>query len=80
MGIFLENFLIIFSSFLVNPVVPITTLFFNLDAIFRISKVQFGTVKSIITSVFLKASSVFISSLIPAIFLLIALFSVRALI
>ena len=27
-GIFLENFLIKFSSFFVNPVVPITTLFF----------------------------------------------------
>ena len=30
-GIFLEYFLIIFSSFLVNPVVPITTLFFSFE-------------------------------------------------
>ena len=28
-GIFLENVLIKFSCFFVNPVVPITTLFFN---------------------------------------------------
>ena len=33
MGIFLENLLIKFSSFLEKPVVPITTLFFSLDAI-----------------------------------------------
>ena len=75
-GIFLENFLIRASSFWVNPVVPITTLFFNLDAIFRISSVQLGTVKSIIISVFLKASSVLKLSFIPAIVLLRILFSV----
>jgi len=45
-----------------------TTLFFNLDAILRISKVQLGTVKSIITSVFLKASFVLRLIFIPAIF------------
>ena len=54
-GIFLEYFLIKSSSFLVKPVVPITTLFFNFDAIFNTSKVHFGTVKSIIIFVFLKA-------------------------
>ena len=53
-GIFLENFFIKFSSFFVKPVVPITTLFFNLDAILSISKVHLGTVKSIITLDFLK--------------------------
>ena len=52
-GIFFENFLIKFSSFFEKPVVPITTLFFSLDAIFRISKVHLGTVKSIIKSTFL---------------------------
>ena len=52
MGIFLAYFLIKFSS-LVNPVVPITT-FLSFDAIFRTSKVHFGTVKSIIKFAFLK--------------------------
>ena len=45
-GIFFEYFLIKFSSFLVKPVVPITTLFLSFDAILRISSVHFGTVKS----------------------------------
>jgi hypothetical protein len=45
---------------------------------FRISKVQFGTVKSIITSVFLNAFSEFISGLIPLNFLFTNLFSVSA--
>ena len=51
-------------------------LFFNLDAILRMSSVQLGIVKSIITSVFLKASFVLRLSFIPAIFLLMVLFSV----
>ena len=67
-GIFLENFLIRFSSFLVNPVVPITTLFLSFDAILRISEVQLGTVKSIIKSTFLKEFSLFKLGLIPEIF------------
>ena len=54
MGIFLAYFLIKFSSLLVNPVVPITTFFLSFDAIFRTSKVHFGTVKSIIKFAFLK--------------------------
>ena len=52
-GIFLEYFFIKFSSFLENPVVPITTLFLSLAAILSISNVHFGTVKSIIIFVFL---------------------------
>ena len=76
-GIFFENFLIRFSSFLENPVVPITTLLFNFEAILRISKVHLGIVKSIITSVFLNASSVLNSGKIPLIFLLMTRFSVR---
>ena len=52
-GIFFENFLIDFLA-LVNPVVPITTFFLSFDAILSISKVQFGIVKSIITSSFFK--------------------------
>ena len=55
MGIFLEYFFINFSSFLEKPVVPITTFFFNFEAIFSTSKVHFGTVKSIITFAFLNA-------------------------
>ena len=55
-GIFFENFLIKFSSLFVNPVVPITTFFLSLDAIFKISIVHFGIVKSIIRLAFLKAS------------------------
>ena len=70
-GIFFENFLIRLSSFLVNPVVPITTLFLSFDAILRISKVQLGTVKSIIKSTFLKEFSLFKLGLIPEIFFLI---------
>ena len=58
-GIFLENFFIKFSSFFEKPVVPITTLFFNLDAILSISNVHLGTVKSIITLDFLNASMLF---------------------
>ena len=75
-GIFLEYLLIKFSSFLVTPVVPITTLFFSFDAIFNISKVHLGIVKSIIKLAFLNAFSVFRSGLIPPIFLLMTLFSV----
>jgi len=48
----------------------------SFDAIFSISSVQFGTVKSIITSVFLKAFSEFNSGLTPLNFLFISLFSV----
>ena len=62
-GIFLENFFIKFSSFFEKPVVPITTLFFNLDASLSISNVHFGTVKSIITLDLLKASILFIDAL-----------------
>ena len=58
-GIFLEYFLIKFSSFLEKPVVPITTLFFSLEAILRTSKVHFGIVKSIITFAFLNADTEF---------------------
>ena len=58
-GIFFEYFLIKFSSFLEKPVVPITTLFFNLDAIFNTSNVHFGIVKSIITFAFLNADTEF---------------------
>ena len=64
-GIFLENFLIIFSSLREKPVVPITTLFFNFDAIFNTCKVHLGTVKSIITFAFLNAFAVLSSILIP---------------
>ena len=60
-----------------KPVVPITTFFFNLDATFNTSNVQLGTVKSIITFAFLKAFSVFNSGVIPKIFLLIFLLSVK---
>ena len=77
-GIFFEYSLIKFSSFLENPVVPITTLFFNFEAIFKTSNVHLGTVKSIIIFVFLNAFSLFKSGLIPLIFLLIILFSVSA--
>ena len=56
-GIFLEYFLIKFSSFFENPVVPITTLFLSFDAIFKTSNVHLGTVKSIIKFDFLKACS-----------------------
>ena len=73
-GIFFENFLIRLSSFLVNPVVPITTLFLSFDAILRISKVQLGTVKSIIKSTFLKESSLFKLGFIPEIFFLLIYF------
>jgi len=59
MGIFLEYFFIKFSSFLENPVVPITTLFFSLEAIFSTSNVHFGIVKSIIIFAFLNADSEF---------------------
>ena len=76
-GIFFENFLIKLSSFWVNPVVPITTLFFNLDAIFRTSKVHLGMVKSIIRSTFLNDFSSFRLTSIPEIFFFLTnLFSV----
>ena len=60
-----------------KPVVPITTLFFNLEAILSISKVHLGTVKSIMTLVFLKAVALFIVGFIPEIFLFIFLLSVK---
>ena len=66
-GIFLENCFIKTSSFFENPVVPITTLF-NFAAIFRISKVHLGVVKSIIKSAFLIEFSVFKLKSIPLIF------------
>ena len=56
---------------------PIITLFFCFAAIFRISKVHFGTVKSIIILHFLKADGEFFSGLIPEMFLLIFLLSVK---
>jgi hypothetical protein len=68
MGIFLENFFIKFSSFFEKPVVPITTLFFNLHAISSISIVHLGTVKSIITLDFLNASMLFLNGFNPEIF------------
>ena len=77
LGIFFENFLIKFSSFFVKPVVPITTLFFNFDAMFNTSKVHLGTVKSIIKSDFLKETSELFSIFIRFIFLFTALLSVR---
>ena len=79
-GIFLEKLLIKLSSFFEKPVVPITTLFFNLDASLSISNVHFGTVKSIITLDLLKASTLFIDGLIPAIFLFIYCFQLKKLI
>ena len=66
-----EIFLIMFSSFLLKPVVPITIFFFSLDAILRLSSVHFGLVKSIITFTFLNASIEFTWGLIPKIFLFI---------
>ena len=57
-GIFFEKFLIKFSSFFEKPVVPITTLFFNFEAILSISNVHLGIVKSIITFDFLNAERV----------------------
>ena len=41
-GIFLEYFLIKFSSFLVKPVVPITTFFLSLDAILKAGNMSLG--------------------------------------
>ena len=76
MGIFLEYFFINFSSFLEKPVVPITTLFFNFEAILSTSRVHFGTVKSIITLAFLNAFFEFNLDFKPDTFLLIILFSV----
>ena len=76
-GIFFENLLIKFSSLLEKPVVPITTFFLSLDAIFKISSVLFGIVKSIITFVFLNESILLRPGLMPEIFLLIILFSVK---
>jgi len=70
--------LIKFSSFLENPVVPITTLFLSFAAIFKTSNVHLGTVKSIIKLAFLKACSVFKLGVIPLTFLLIILFSLIA--
>jgi len=69
MAIFLEQFLIIFSSFFVKPVVPIITFFFNFLAKFKISIEDFGLEKSMITSVFLKASKLLLCMLMPLIFL-----------
>ena len=77
MGIFLANFFIKTSSFFEKPVVPITTLFFSLEAIFKISSVHLGTVKSIIIFVFLKASILLVVGFIPEIFLFTILFSVK---
>jgi hypothetical protein len=68
-GIFFENFLIKFSSFFEKPVVPITTLFLSFVAIFKISMVHFGTVKSIIIFVFLNDSILLRPGLTPEIFL-----------
>ena len=67
-GIFLENLFIKSSSFFVKPVVPITTFFLVLIAIFKTSNVHFGIVKSIITFALLNAFSVFNSGLIPQFF------------
>jgi len=64
MAIFLEQFFIIFSSFLVKPVVPMTIFFFNFLAKFKISIEDFGLEKSMITSVFLKASRLFFWTLV----------------
>jgi hypothetical protein len=77
-GIFLEYFFIKSSSFFVNPVVPITTFFLSLDAIFKTSSVHFGTVKSIIIFIFLNVFSLFKLGLISLISFLIILFYVRA--
>ena len=76
-GIFFEKFLIKFSSFLEKPVVPITTLFFNFEAILSISNVHLGTVKSIITFDFLNASNYFLMVLYQKFFYLLFLFSVK---
>ena len=67
-----------FSSFLENPVVPITTFFFCFDAILRISNVHLGTVKSIITFAFLNEFIELNPGFIPDTFLFIFLFSVNA--
>tara|TARA_B100000989_G_scaffold12438_1_gene8488 strand:- start:165 stop:458 length:294 start_codon:yes stop_codon:yes gene_type:complete len=67
-GIFFEVFFIIFSSFCEKPVVPITTLLLSFTAISRTSRVHFGTLKSIITSLFLKVSALFNFGKIPKIF------------
>ena len=74
MGIFLANFLIKISSFFEKPVVPITTLFFSFEAIFKISIVHLGTVKSITTFVCLKASMLLVVGFIPEIFLFTMVF------
>ena len=79
-GIFFEKFLIKFSSFLEKPVVPITTLFFNFEAILSISNVHLGTVKSIITFDFLKASELFLDGFIPKFFYLLFYFQLKKLI
>ena len=50
----------------------------SFDAIFNISKVHLGVVKSIITFVFLKVSLVFCKIFLPSIFLFNFLLSVRA--
>ena len=47
------------------------------EAILSISNVHLGTVKSIITFDFLKASELFLDGFIPKIFLFIILFSVK---
>ena len=69
-GILFEYFFINLSSFFENPVVPITTFFFCFTAILSISKVHFGTVKSIIIFAFLNALTELTSGLIPKIFFL----------
>ena len=77
-GIVFEYFSIKFSSFLENPVVPITTLFLSFDAISSICRVHSGIVKSIIISDFSNVFFIFNVGFIPLIFLLTFLFSVRA--
>ena len=53
-----------------------TTFFLSFEAISKISRVHFGTVKSIITFVVLNDSRLLRPGLMPKIFLLIILFSV----
>jgi len=66
----------VIKNFFEKPVVPITTLFFNFNAILSISNVHFGTVKSIITWDFLNVSILFFNGFNPAIFFFIILLSV----
>ena len=73
MAIFFEQFLIIFSSFFVKPVVPMITFFFNFFAKFKISIEDLGLEKSMIMSVFLNASRLLFWILIPLIFVYIVI-------